>query len=150
MIDDPDLTQDERTKYSRYKSKRNARHKPVMPIEEWAAKFRAKIAAGWVWPGKEQPADVPDGVWDKYVQFRCYRRSVGKSIPDIETYQRDHRGKVGRNGFGFNLKKREASPKPKRPKTVPNPICKADLAAIVEKNQRIVEEKLGIKLRRVA
>lgn len=142
MSDDLKITQDERTKFSRYRSKRNARHKPVMPIEEWVVQFRAKIAAGYVWPGKEQPSDVPDGVWDKYVQFRCYRRLSGQSIPDLETYQRDHMGKVGKNKFGFKTEKK--SRPPKRPKCSPNPVCVADIKAIAARARQIVEARLAL------
>lgn len=42
------------------------------------------------------------------------------------------------------------SKKRKKAKRISNPTCMADIAAIVERNKRIVEEKLGIKLRRVA
>ena len=142
MSGNVEITQDERTKFSRYKSKRNTRHKPVMPIEEWVIQFRAKIEAGYVWPGKEQPDDVPDGVWDKYVQFRCYRRSVGKSVPDVETYQRDHMGKIGMNKFGFKTEKKLRPLK--RPKCSPNPVCKADIMAIAARAKQIVEAKLAL------
>jgi hypothetical protein len=148
MTGESPITQDERTRYRKYVSKRAARHQAPMPEKVWLARYRAKIAAGWVWPGTERPDGVEDGVWERYIQFRSHRKRAKKPIPDLATYQRDHAAKSKRGEPGAKGEQSAKAPK-RRAKCSPDPVCKADIMAIAARAKQIVEEKLAQR-RRVA
>lgn len=142
---EPPITSGEVAKYRRYRSKCIRDNRIVAPIEVWAKRYRRKVEEGRV--GINRPQDVPDDAWERYIVFRSHCRCRGIEVPSVYDYIAHHMGRRGKRNSGCLVKKDQ---QPTRARRAANPTCMADIKAIAARNQKIVEEKLGIKLRRIA